>query len=163
MVMTKSKQTEETEIIEKPKRKYHRVPKEYKELSDDIALKASPKMIEYIDVLRNIADEYDESVQLKKEHWESIKKIVLDVTEQIKDAENPFIRKNPEDVRNQKYHTNPTLLYMVHEKMRMKYIKGFLHDFDHADLEKDPEKYRLFYAWQIYTHLYFYLTERDKI
>ena len=32
MVMTKAKQTEETEIVEKPKRKYHRVPKEYKEL-----------------------------------------------------------------------------------------------------------------------------------
>ena len=32
MVMTKAKQTEETEIVEKPKRKYNRVPKENKEL-----------------------------------------------------------------------------------------------------------------------------------
>ena len=52
--MTKAKQTEETEIVEKPKRKYHRVPKEYKELSDDIALKASPKMIEYIEKVKNL-------------------------------------------------------------------------------------------------------------
>ena len=163
MVMAKAKQTEETEIVEKPKRKYHRVPKEYKELSDDIALKASPKMIEYIEVLKNILEDYDETIQVSKVHWESIKKIVLDVTEQIKDAENPFIRKDPDDVKNQKYHTKPTLLYMVHEKMRMNCVKDFLYNFEHADQEKDPEKYRLFYAWQIYGHLYFYLTERDKI
>ena len=49
------------------------------------------------------------------------------------------------------------------EKMRMNCVKDFLYKFEHADQEKDPEKYRLFYAWQIYGHLYFYLTERDKI
>ena len=47
--------------------------------------------------------------------------------------------------------------------MRMNCVKDFLYNFEHADREKDPEKYRLFYAWQIYGHLYFYLTERDKI
>lgn len=155
----KKETTEET----KPKRKYHRVPKEYKVMDDGIRLKAAPKLIEYIEVIRNIIEQYSEDEPLKKEHWESLKNIAVDVTECIKDNENVFIRKDPEEVRVQKYHTKPTLLYGVHERFRMNAIKDFLHNFDNVHLEKDPDEYRLFYAWQIYGHIYFYMTERDKI
>ena len=91
----------------------------------------------------------------------------------VKDAYNKYCRviveyfqediNEPTFGRGDQIVVDKDLLYMVHERMRMNCVKDFLYNFEHADQEKDPEKYRLFYAWQIYGHLYFYLTERDKI